>query len=256
MFKITRKPGIILIPNYLAKPTHTRLLRPLLYHQRTFTMSQQPRNLKTSPLDPKDAKWIHLQQIQWTDQHGTERTWEVASRTKRNDIGIDAVAIAPILVYPNKPAATLIILQYRPPLNATCVEFPAGLIDAGESPEEAALRELKEETGYEGRVIDVLPTMANDPGMSSSNMQLAVVEVQLRDSDEPPEQHLEEGEAIEPVLVPLSKLYDRLLQYTNEGLVVDSRLFHWAHGVKFALQFDNRYQISSQAAEEFSGGLH
>jgi ADP-ribose pyrophosphatase len=50
----------------------------------------------------------------------------------------------------------MIIVQYRPPVEAFCVEFPAGLIDEGESPEQAAVRELKEETGYSGKVCDIL----------------------------------------------------------------------------------------------------
>ena len=51
----------------------------------------------------------------------------------------------------------MIIVQYRPPVEAFCVEFPAGLIDEGESPEEAAVRELREETGYSGKVcFDIL----------------------------------------------------------------------------------------------------
>jgi ADP-ribose pyrophosphatase len=62
------------------------------------------------------------------------------------------VAIAPILRHPNRPLSTLVVLQYRPPVEAFCVEFPAGLIDQGETPEQAAVRELKEETGYEGKV--------------------------------------------------------------------------------------------------------
>lgn len=65
------------------------------------------------------------------------------------------MAIAPILRHPKKAPSTVILLQYRPPVEAFCVEFPAGLIDEGESPEQAAVRELKEETGYEGKVGDV-----------------------------------------------------------------------------------------------------
>lgn len=64
------------------------------------------------------------------------------------------------------------ILQYRPPVEAICVEFPAGLIDEGETPEQAAVRELKEETGYEGKVCDRSPTLSNQPGMTNANMQV------------------------------------------------------------------------------------
>jgi ADP-ribose pyrophosphatase len=134
--------------------------------------SRQPEIVKVSPLPPDEAKWIEFQKIDWTDQNGTERVWESASRKTRGSTGIDAVAIAPILLHPSRAPSTLIILQYRPPIQATCVEFPAGLIDEGETVEQAALRELKEETGYTGRIVDVSPTIVCDPGMSTANMQV------------------------------------------------------------------------------------
>jgi ADP-ribose pyrophosphatase len=98
--------------------------------------------------------------------------WEAAARKTRSRGGVDAVAIAPILRHPNKPPQTMIILQYRPPVDAYCVEFPAGLIDEGESPEQAAVRELREETGYQGKVGDVSCALACQPGMTHANMSV------------------------------------------------------------------------------------
>ena len=51
--------------------------------------------------------------------------------------------------------------QYRPPIDKVIIEFPAGLIDAGETAEEAAVRELKEETGYVGVASQTSTIMFN-----------------------------------------------------------------------------------------------
>lgn len=209
------------------------------------TNVQEPKIDRISALSSEEAKWIEFNKIEWTDQEGKARMWEAASRKTRGQSGIDAVAIAPILLHPSKPASTLIILQYRPPVQATCVEFPAGLIDADETPEQAAIRELKEETGYEGRIVEISPTIVSDPGLTTANMQLAIVEVQLKEEDKEPEQHLEAGEHIERIVVPLNELYDRLLAYSREdGKIVDARLLHWAAGLHFAKQNAARYGLS------------
>ncbi|OCK82159.1 hypothetical protein K432DRAFT_380686 [Lepidopterella palustris CBS 459.81] len=196
--------------------------------------TRHPKIDKVSTLSASEAKWIEFQKIDWTDQTGRARVWEAANRKTRGKSGIDAVAIASLLRHPSRPPSTIIILQYRPPVDAICVEFPAGLIDASESPEVAAARELKEETGYVGRVVDVSPTIVSDPGMSTANMSLATVEVILGEDDEEPEQHLDSGEFIQRIVVPLDEVYDRLMAYSKEGKLVDARLFHWAAGLHFA----------------------
>jgi ADP-ribose pyrophosphatase len=205
---------------------------------------QEPRIDKISTLSSEEAKWIEFKKIEWTDQEGKPRMWEAAARKTRGASGVDAVAIAPILLHPSRPTSTLIILQYRPPVEATCVEFPAGLIDAAESPKEAALRELKEETGYEGRLVDITPTIVSDPGMTTANMQFATVEVQLKEGDEEPEQHLEAGEHIERIVVPLDELYEKLMAFSKEGKIVDARLAHFAYGVHFAKQNAIKYGLT------------
>jgi len=111
-----------------------------------------------------------------------------------------------------------------------CIELPAGLVDEKESPSDASVRELHEETGYKGKLSFISPTIVSDPGLSTANMQLAVVEVELKEGDEEPEQKLEDGEFIERVVVPVGELYERLVQYDREGKTVDARLWHWAAG--------------------------
>ncbi|KAG9335617.1 hypothetical protein JZ751_004382 [Albula glossodonta] len=63
------------------------------------------------------------------------------------------------------------------------LELPAGLIDGSESAEEAALRELKEETGYKGEVAGVTPVTCLDPGLSNSSTHIVMVTINGDDPD-------------------------------------------------------------------------
>src|SRR5260370_4985607 len=58
----------------------------------------------------------------------------------------------------------LIVRQYRPAVGHDTLELPSGLVDAGETPGEAARRELLEETGYEAGEVEVLGGIEPDVG--------------------------------------------------------------------------------------------
>jgi ADP-ribose pyrophosphatase len=66
------------------------------------------------------------------------------------DITAEGVVIYPILK--DEPDKIVMVRQYRYPLDDFIYELPAGLIDGGETPEAAAVREMKEETGLEFEV--------------------------------------------------------------------------------------------------------
>lgn len=71
------------------------------------------------------------------------------------------------------------VKQYRPPVDAYTLELPAGLIDAGEEPSTAAVREFLEETGYVGKVIDVSPASYLSPGLSNESACMVRLEVDM-----------------------------------------------------------------------------
>lgn len=72
----------------------------------------------------------------------------------------------------------MVTLQFRPPVNRIVVDFPAGLVEPGETEQECALRELREETGFgrafshlkgslneaKVKVLDVSNVVASEPG--------------------------------------------------------------------------------------------
>lgn len=72
--------------------------------------------------------------------------------TRPKSSAVDAIQILAILEKPSGPEV-LLEKQFRPPTGKIVVEFPAGMVDEGETPEQAAVRELREETGYVGEVI-------------------------------------------------------------------------------------------------------
>jgi ADP-ribose pyrophosphatase len=82
-----------------------------------------------------------------------------------------------VLKRPNDPDHVILVKQFRPPLHSISIEMPAGLVDGKETVAEAALRELKEETGYVGVIKQTSPIIYNDPGMTNANHQMVLVEV-------------------------------------------------------------------------------
>lgn len=109
----------------------------------------------------EDARWTTLVLTTYKDPLGKERTWEHAERSTRpKDSPVDGVGIVAILQKASGPELVL-QKQFRPPINKVVIEVPAGLVDEGESAEESAVRELREETGYVGVAVEVSPVMFN-----------------------------------------------------------------------------------------------
>lgn len=64
----------------------------------------------------------------------------------------------------------LLVRQYRPTVEGYTLELPSGHVDEGESPAEAARRELLEETGYQAIEVELLGCLLPDTGRLSNRM--------------------------------------------------------------------------------------
>ncbi|KAH9951439.1 NUDIX hydrolase domain-like protein [Amylocystis lapponica] len=200
-------------------------------------MSTSPKILSTEDLPVSEAKWVTLKKIHWSDQEGKQRQWECAERKTRGSSGIDAVAILAVLRSETNAfqPSTVIIEQFRAPVGKFVVELPAGLIDEGETAEETAIRELEEETGFKGsKILESSPLLVCDPGMTTANMKLVMVDVPFPDKLEKSDQKLEAGEFITIRIVELPKLVAELKEYEQRGFVIDARLSHFASGYEMA----------------------
>jgi len=70
----------------------------------------------------------------------------------------------------------LFVEQFRPPLEARTIEMPAGLVgdtDSADTIEDAAGRELIEETGWEAEHVEVLLTGPASAGISNERVAFA-----------------------------------------------------------------------------------
>jgi ADP-ribose diphosphatase len=97
------------------------------------------------------------------------------------------------------------VRQLREPARKKLLELPAGTLDEGESPEECARRELREETGLTGGTLRMLGRFWTTPGFCRERMHVFVAEG-VREGEAAPET----DEAIELERIPLAELASRV----------------------------------------------
>lgn len=89
----------------------------------------------------------------------------------------DLIHTAPTITILAMTADQQVVLtsEYRVGINADSVSLPAGIINPGESPEEAAQREFQEETGYIAQSTQVMTTITSSEGFMDQTAALILL---------------------------------------------------------------------------------
>lgn len=165
-----------------------------------------------------EGRFLRLALTTYIDSYGTVREWESFERVNCKGI----VAVVPVT--DNKEV--LLTRQFRPPVNGYVIEFPAGLNDRGDTLEEAAKRELLEETGYAAREMIFLTEGPMSSGASGEILtvflakDIALNQVQGQGIIEK-----DETEDIEVLKIPITELYQKLDELRLEGNHIDLKIF-------------------------------
>jgi ADP-ribose pyrophosphatase len=109
----------------------------------------------------------------------------------------------------------LLTRQYRHPLRRTIWDLPAGAMQPGEEPAEAAQRELEEETGYRAQELMRLVYYNQFPGSMNIGTHLFLARRLTWTG-----QRLDPGEELTVVAMP----FDQALDLVLKGDVVDGSL--------------------------------
>jgi ADP-ribose pyrophosphatase len=144
--------------------------------------------------------------------------WEFAQRQGRDH--------AVIILAMTEQREVIFVEQFRVPVGASVIEYPAGLVGdlshhAGESLETAALRELEEETGYAAARVEKLISGPPSPGLASEH----ITWFRARELRKTGAGGGDSTENITVHRVPLAEAERWLEQRQAEGSLVDPKIY-------------------------------
>lgn len=161
----------------------------------------------------REGKFLRFVLTTYIDSSGIQRDWESFERVNCKGI----VVIVPL----TDNNELLLTRQFRPPLGGYVIEFPAGLNDKGETLEEAARRELIEETGYS---VEKMIFLTEGPVSSGASGEILTAFL-ARGLNFQGIGERDETEDIEVLRVPASETDSLLSSLRSEGNYVDLKIY-------------------------------
>lgn len=148
---------------------------------------------KTAVFDLLRARFRH-------PRRGTERDFVVVNAPD----WVNVVALTP-------DHHLVLVRQFRYGIDDFSVELPGGVMEPGEEPVAAALRELREETGYTGAPAMVLGSVHPNPAILSNRCHFVLVEAAAR-------AHATEWDGDEEIQITTAPVADVLARARSGGI--------------------------------------
>ncbi|OGW47084.1 MAG: hypothetical protein A2078_13360 [Nitrospirae bacterium GWC2_57_9] len=152
-------------------------------------------------------------EITYRDARGVVRTWEALER-----VGIGGIVV---MVGVTPEGNVILEKQFRPPMGRDVLELPAGLVESGENMEQAAKRELIEETGWSAGKLEFLAEGPISTGASTESLRAYL----CTDLEHVGKNGGDDNEIIEVITVPLQKAQEFLREQQLIGILVDLKVF-------------------------------
>ncbi len=182
------------------------------------------------PLSPK--RWQRLR----SEPHAKTRIFDVSreiyqhpDRSKEQDFFVINAPDWVNVVALTTDLRLVLVRQFRYGIDEFSLEIPGGVIDRGEDPIVAGLRELREETGYVGGQARLLGSVHPNPAMQNNRCHLVLVEnVQMESALE-----WDPDEELETTLMPVDDVY--AMAYRGDithAMVLDALLLFTPHWIQ------------------------
>lgn len=184
-----------------------------------------------------DNRFLNLFELEAERRDGRISPYFVASRVSRPE-ELKAVShngrcdgIIIYGVYGEKKDRIVLIRQYRYPIGDYVYEFPAGLVEEGEEPKAAGVREIYEETGLDFEPKETDPAYSKAFFTTVGMTDECCATIYGYCSGTPDNAHQEASEDIEVVLADRAECR-RILREENVAIMCAYMLMHFIHSTE------------------------
>jgi ADP-ribose pyrophosphatase len=169
------------------------------------------------------GNFLWLKEATFKADTGENIIWESVQRPKKQKI----IVVIAKLIHSGK---YLIIRQFRPAVNNYVIGFPAGIVETSDLRKEA-LKELKEETGYHGKIVSMSPAFKFSAALIDEDVHVAFAQVDEKATcNAKPCQDLEVEEEIEVLAVNSNDLGKLIKKEIKKGHIIGAAVWYFYVG--------------------------